>query len=137
MIIFEDPDNLSPTAVKIKRYLELYDDALGFADWQIYVRYCRVQKEQDNWPEIADKADCEHKSEYYKAFLRFDLELLAAKPDEELAAFVRHELLHIIVGPLADFTLELTKTDAEEIEVGFLEERTVSDLERMPIMKLE
>lgn len=137
MIILEDADHPSAVAKKVVKYLRIYEKELGFTKWQLYVRYCQIGKKRRKWTELNNKADCESSAEYYKAYLRFDLELLSQKSDGELARFVRHELLHAVVSPLANFALELAKSDAERYQVGILEEHTVSDLERMPIMDLE
>ena len=71
--------------------------------------------------------------EYYDATVTFDLDVIAVRSDQ-VDQYVRHELIHCIVWPLAEAG-QLLAGDSEGARelIGRIEERVTSDLERLPL----
>ena len=82
----------------------------------------------DPTEERAD-ADCAAAPEYMEAHLRFDLKAI---PRARLDAYVRHELLHCYVEPLAHYAAFLCNGDKDKLEaVRHFEEELVTNFQRV------
>jgi hypothetical protein len=98
-----------------------FADLMGLIGWNI-----RLQ-----WTPVGDRKvmATTAEPEYYQATIDVDLNDVDI---EYLDEYIRHELFHIILWQYTEaalaFTLKRTRTT-----INKLEERTVSDLERMPL----
>ena len=107
-----------------------YRTVLGLEHWDIKVHLKEICE-----TDATTAADCGAEPEYYAADVTFYLAILAERPVEELPGFVRHELLHVWLWPLATMANDLTENKFEKV-VMRLDERVTSDLERMPVWDL-
>ena len=96
-------------------------ELMGLQDWDIKFTWAPVGKSY--------VMETSAEPEYYKATITVDLPNL---DPAHLPSYLRHELLHIILWQYTEaaeaFALKRTKTTLRK-----LEERMVSDLERMPL----
>lgn len=110
--------------------VELYGPLMGLHEWKIKVKFAEVNAE-----DAGIGADCVAEPEYYNAEITFYLGNLAEREVDELPAFVRHEMLHILMWPFGQLVNALTNNSFEKA-FTLVDERVTSDLERMPIWEL-
>jgi hypothetical protein len=112
---------LQPLADQVLASLRHHLGLMGLDAWDIKILWTAIPGQ------YAMQTNAE--PEYYKATIEVDLDDL--KP-EAISSYIRHELFHIILWQYTEaatsFALKRTKTTLNR-----LEERTVSDLERMPL----
>jgi hypothetical protein len=95
-----------------------WQQRLGLSAWTITVQTVT----------LPHRADCDAKPEYKEALLRFDLKKI---PQEEVEAYIVHELMHCHVWRLAKVGEYLAKTPTEKMAVEEAEESLTTELERI------
>lgn len=100
----------------IRRYLKKWRDA-GFGWWKIDVNYDYDRDERNR--DCA--ARCKVNWEYRDVSLTFFLPALRGSADEEIENCVLHELCHILVAPLEDYSSDEAKqiTETTVTQVAF------------------
>lgn len=108
---------------QVKRLLLKWAGKLGLGDWDVDVVFPEAN--------YKDTANCDAAPEYKQAVVYLNL----TKIDEShLQDYIRHELLHAILWPLASIANDLARGDAVLLEqVRKAEERVCTDLETMPL----
>lgn len=77
-------------------------------------------------------ADCDASPEYKEALIRLNTKMLPDLTYYEVVSVAVHEMIHCIVWPLAEYTEDLCKKDAQRLEMTRkLEEGLVTNLERI------
>ena len=126
MALFYDlPKYDVETAETIVSCVRKYMSLIGLDSWQVKVEFTVPDEVED----VVPAATCLPSAEYFMAELGFDLDYFRRHPDQT-EGYVRHELLHCIVRPLAQTAWNL---GAEEKTIRFFEELVTSQLDRMPV----
>jgi hypothetical protein len=102
---------------------------MGLQGWDIFVEFGEI-KGKGNDAEMAMETFAE--PEYYKTTLTVDLSRLH---EIDINTYVRHEFLHTILWLYTHAAEELCVKKAQGTVLK-LEERVVSDLERMPLWEM-
>jgi hypothetical protein len=77
-------------------------------------------------------ADCDASPEYKEALIRVNTKMLPELTHYEVISVAAHEMVHCIVWPLAEYTEDLCKKDAQRLEMTRkLEEGLVTSLEKV------
>lgn len=100
-----------------------HHEIMGLGGWNISL----------NWLTLGDDRVMQTnvQPEYYRAVIDVDLTCLAEKP-QHMPSTVRHELFHVIIWQYTEFA-EALALKSTNLLLRKLEERTVSDLSRMPL----
>jgi hypothetical protein len=115
------PAGLEPRAAQVLGSFRHHQDLMGLDSWTIKLFWRPVGDHKI----MATSAE----PEYYQASIDIDLEDLDI---EHLSEYVRHELLHVLLWQYTETAESLVLKKAKGT-IRKLEERTVSDLERMPL----
>jgi len=108
--------------VLFAKTVEILKPYLTLTDWKIMVRYSSRMKAA---------ADCDASPEYKEALIRLNTGMLPDLTHYEVVSVAVHEMIHCIVWPLADYTEDLCKKDAQRLEMSRkIEEGVVTTLER-------
>lgn len=115
---------------RLTQFVRFYQPLLGLHDWYLEARYVNTRAEM---PDEPCQACCDSKPAYQEAVVYFAVDEI---PDRDLAATVRHELVHPIVSPLEDVVDFLIQCYAPGNKVlqkmaGDALERVTSDVERL------
>jgi hypothetical protein len=109
--------------VLFAKTVEILKPYLTLTDWKIIVRYSSRMKAA---------ADCDASPEYKEALIRLNTKMLPDLTYYEVVSVAVHEMIHCIVWPLAEYTEDLCKKDAQRLEMTRkLEEGLVTNLERI------
>lgn len=114
------PDDLAKSRQVVARITELAQ-LMGLGSWEIKIDWHSV--------EGTFTMETTAEPEYYKVTISIDLPKLEY---EDIDAYLRHELLHAILWQYTE-TAEALALKKAKSTIRKLEERTVSDLERMPL----
>jgi len=111
-------DKVDLVLSSLTRHLAL----MGLDHWNIKIQ----------WVSVDEKfvMETEVQPEYYKATISIDLPELKLP---YLNEYIRHECFHIILWQYTETAETLAPTKKSKAVIRKLEERTVSDLERMPL----
>jgi len=117
----EIPEEYKDIGQEVLDCLALHEQLLGLTDWTIKVF----------WKPVEDHYVMETvaQPEYYKAHISVDLPELER---EHIAEYVRHELFHVLMWHYTEAINSFLHEDYVP-HVEKLEERVVSDLERLPL----
>ena len=85
---------------RVNKYLDKWQKPAGFGWWYITVEY-----ERDRYTDEPNTAaHCWSQWQYHQATIRFYLPALKSLEDEELERTIIHELCHLLISPLEDYS---------------------------------
>lgn len=109
--------------VLFAKTVEILKPYLNLTEWKIIVKYSSRMK---------FAADCDASPEYKEALIRVNTKSLTDLTHYEVMSMAAHEMIHCIVWPLAEYTEDLCKGDAQRLEMTRkLEEGLVTSLEKV------
>lgn len=97
---------------RIKRYIDKWMPA-GFGWWKIDIQYDRSAGEQSHEDQRSSAGQCSERWEYRMAQITFFLKTVETMDDEELEEVVVHELSHLLLGPVRDYSTEANRQMTE------------------------
>ena len=113
------PKGLKSRAGKVLRSLKKYERLLGLDRWWITVKWKNCDKTMETVAE----------PEYLQAEIAVDLTKLK---EEDIDEYTRHELFHVLLW-LYTSIAEIGKGGTEHAVLRLIEERTVTEFEKMPL----
>lgn len=109
------------TQAAVRRRFRAWQKKLLLGDWKVELKFGPL--------EHSEKADCDAKPEYREAVVRMDLTKI---PDNEIDAYIIHELTHIWTWPIEKQAEHWAGDDESKYEtVRDIAEGVVTNLERV------
>lgn len=87
---------------RVEKVLDEWKWIIKHLGWKYTVIYCENSDGMPDWLE-KERAGCAHtQPEYMKGVMYFNMNLCRYLDDEDLEAYILHELTHFLVAPLAE-----------------------------------
>lgn len=122
------------TETEVRAMVSHAQQLLGLADWDVHVHIGECPDEMAPGQRLAGAAVAY--PEYKSGDIYFDLEQIAFD-HADLTDVIRHELLHLVVSPLAALADDWAEGDPGRAKFSaYVNEQVVTHLERMPLWRV-
>lgn len=94
----------------VQKYLDKWLEPCGFTWWRITIEWVREYKDQES---LSAAADTSVQWEYRQARVKFYMPMLEEMSEDRLEHLVVHELSHVLVASIHDFSDDNTRQMTE------------------------